>query len=218
MSREILLDEHNQLRLFREGNSRVASLVHEDVLLLKTELWPGWFCPSPLASVRCLMQTLRPMSPRVIKGKSKTFSGGLYSVVEDTIVLYGTNRMSGEEIADLLLHEVCHCVGHASRLARPHYAGMTGASSQTSSELAIEHSPEFFHQLELEVDGVAQEEFTTILCGTLVAVRVGIDPTATGAGAVGWPAWFKRASGLPLDDLKQGIADARAGAAFILND
>lgn len=221
MSREILLDERGKLHLFRDANSRRASLLHDDGgILLTLELWPGWRCASPLAAVRAMMETLQPKPPRIVEIKAKEFCGAAYCAGDDTILVFGVKRMSDDELAGTLLHEIGHCVGHRCRMGRPDFASATITSSQAQAELAFRPQalPEFLARIEDEVHGVRQEELTAVLCGALVAVRIGIDPTATEMGAVGWPAWFKRASGLPLDDLKQGIADVKAGASFILND
>ncbi len=211
---DYILEENGPLRLIRvDASPRWAKLVHNTGgVLLLFETWAGWNNPDPAKTAMGILKSLRPNPPKLaMVRRIDPERGGTYEVAADKVTIFDSQNIKKYPglLSDYLLHESVHATGHPTRLARPTFA------PQVDKHLTWEEQKELLMRgprSEEEIPGRVAEEVVACLATALASVRIGIQPPPPERS------WFNRASSLPLDELRQSIADAQSAVAFMLNE
>lgn len=215
----LLIDEHGPLRLERAG--RWLSLFYGDELLLRLPAFSRRAVSDAWQVARRLHRSMRPFAPH-LREKRNSMNGhqaGFYAPRFDTIFLFpgcGLLRLSKEELAEVLIHELMHACGHACRLARPRYPKSNHPSNRRPPALTAKEFADLRGDDPLPEDDKAtpeymREEVVAHIGCALVCVACRLPRFEREQ------VWFDYARRLPLEELKGAIADAQNSARFILS-
>ena len=213
----VTLAESQNLRLSAISEKSVGLYHGNFDLLLLVDLLPSVRCPCPILMAELVLKSLRPKAPLYIRdGTNSTGlpgkAGGQFTSDRDEIEIFGRGEMTDVETANVILHELIHSTGTASRCNRPFIADAAAFFSANPDMVVHARQPTASVELKDALLDEQQEELTAAIGNALVGPRLGI----ISCNSAFCGTWFERAAYVPLDILRAAIRDAQAACDFIL--